>query len=158
MQAGKRDEVIGRLVDQLTDAMHRVSAAEPDEEIDGAATDVYLLNDLIASATHEMASTIGLLLTDILALQDRLRLRDAFAEFTDDQFDAIVNEGWSLGLVGSVCATAAPSNRDKKTVSHRIRELVAAYSALPGPVVKALNRIDARRNAQHKRGLPQLPP
>jgi hypothetical protein len=140
--------MIDRLVDQLTEAMHCVSAAQPDQEIDGAAPDVYLLNDLIAAATHETASTIGFLLADIRALQARLRLREAFAEFTDDQFDTIVKQGWSLDLVGRICGTAAASGCDKKTVSHRIRELVAAYSALPRPVVKALNGIDARRGAK----------
>jgi hypothetical protein len=137
--------MIDRLVDQLTEAMHCVSAAQPDQEIDGAAPDVYLLNDLIAAATHETASTIGFLLADIRAVQARLRLREAFAEFTDDQFDTIVKQGWSLDLVGRICDTAAASGWDKKTVSHRIRELEAAYSALPRPVVKALNGIDARR-------------
>jgi hypothetical protein len=128
VQAGERDEVIDGVVDQLTEAMHRVSSAEPEQELDGAAPDVAALNELITAATHETASGIAFALADIRALQARLRLREAFPEFTDNQFDTIVNQG--------------------SPASHRARELHVAYNALPSTVVKALRRIDSRRDVK----------
>ena len=126
--------------------MHRVSAAEPEQELDGAASDVVTLNELISAATHETASTMSFLLADIRALRSRLRLRETFAEFTDDQFDTIVNHGWSLSLVNDICRAATVSTSDEKMVSRRIHDLLAAYNALPSTVVKTLRGIDSRRD------------
>lgn len=54
--------MIDGVVDQLTEAMHRVRAAEPEQELDGAAADVVALNELITAATHETASEMGFVL------------------------------------------------------------------------------------------------
>lgn len=132
--------MIDGVVDQLTDVMHRVRATEPEQKLDCAAADVVALNELITAATHETASEMGFALADTHALQARLRLRETFAEFTDDQFDTIVKQGWSLDLVNEIRAAATVSDSDRKSVSHRMRELLVAHNALPCTVAKAPGR------------------
>jgi hypothetical protein len=91
--------------------MHRVSAAQPEQELDGAAPDVVALNELITAATHETASAIGFALEDI-------------------------------------CSAATSSSSDEESASQRVRELHVAYNALLSAVVKALRRIDTRRDVK----------
>jgi hypothetical protein len=159
VQASERDAVIDSVVDQLTDAMRRVSAAAPEQELDGAAPDVVTLNELISVATHETASTIAFLLGDIRALQSRLRLREAFAEFTDDQFDIIVSQGWSLDLVNvlpSAVIKALGGNDSRRDIKRAAQEdFVGIRLAADGmPTRKAILTEVAITGETSARGLP----
>ncbi|HSD39664.1 MAG TPA: hypothetical protein VLC92_19320 [Rhodocyclaceae bacterium] len=87
------------------------------------------LEDLLHRATHETSNSLAFLVQDIEALLALSRVRQKFAVFTPNQFDRIVEKGWSTGLVQELHQELPSISLSE--LSAQIKHLLAEWSGLP---------------------------
>jgi hypothetical protein len=87
------------------------------------------LEELLHQATHELGGSLGFYINDIETLISRQQIRSSFAQYSNEQFNQIAQQGWSLGLVREL-HDAIPSI-SLEDHSSAIRAIISQLSALP---------------------------
>ena len=93
------------------------------------------LEDLLQAVTHETAGTLQLALQDIKGLLARMALRSKYRLFDSRQFNRIVAQGWSTGLVRQL----RPAHPDKtlSELSELVKALCIEWGRLPRVLFQA---------------------
>jgi hypothetical protein len=87
--------------------------------------------EVLEGATHGTASSLGLYLHEIETLLPHTELRQKYLQLTNDEFEAIINQEWSLALVKQIHAQLQGRERlELEEVSELIKEIQHEQSKL----------------------------
>jgi hypothetical protein len=105
-------------------ALSRVSRLPNSEESQA-------LEELLHEATHDIGSRLGFYINDIETLIAKQQIRSRFAQYSNEQFEQIAQQGWSLKLVRELHkAIPSMSLDDHSSAVHAIRSQLSALPKL----------------------------